>query len=360
MVRDKTLGHWTRFCDISGSSFVRRLRQGENMLSTTARDLHDWVTRSAVSNDGVRTILAEPVLDDGLRLSSRSLGWRGLGFDQYQIDPGSWASPENAGRHLIFLGLGQALIARDREEGLLEHELRPGSIVLCPAGSAIRWSARTRVRCCVLALDATLLDRVAAGIYGAAAGDFDLIPTEREYDFGIVGLAGILAEEAMRGVPGNNLYVNSLANILAVHLLRNYAKWLRNGPESESRTALERALSAPEPVQRAVVFIRQNHTRDVGLREIADAARMSSFHLARLFKERLGISPYQYLLHLRVQSAKSLLAAGAGMHSLAEVALAVGFSDQSHLTRHFKRVLGVTPGRAMNGVNVERAGLNER
>lgn len=328
------------------------------MLSTAARDLHDWVTRSAVSNDGIRTILAGPVLDESLRLSSRSLGWRGLGFAQYQIDPGSWAPPDNAGRHLIFLGLGQALIARDREEGPLEHELRPGSIVVCPAGSAIRWSARTRVRCCVLALDAALLDRVAAGTYGAAADDFDLIPTEAEYDFGIVGLSGILAEEAMRGAPGNNLYVNSLANILAVHLLRNYAKWVRNGPESESRTAFERTLSAPEPVQRAVVFIRQNHTRDIGLREIADAARVSPFHLAHLFKERLGVSPYQYLLHLRVQSAQSLLAAGAGMQSLADVALAVGFSDQSHLTRHFKRVLGVTPGRTMNGVNVVKTSLS--
>ena len=192
------------------------------MLSTTARDLHDWVTRSAVSNDGVRTILAgPPVLDDGLRLSSRSLGWRGLGFEQYQIEPGSWAPAGNAGRHLIFLGLGPALIARDGGEEPLEHEMRPGSIVVCPAGSVIRWSARTRVRCCVLVLDATLLDRAAAGIYGAAAGDFDLIPAVREYDFGIVGLSGVLAEEAMRGAQGNNLYVNSLANILAVHLLRN-------------------------------------------------------------------------------------------------------------------------------------------
>ena len=324
------------------------------MSSTTAPDLHDWVTRAAVSNDGVRTMLAGPVLErsDGLRLSSRSLGWRGLGFEQYQIEPGSWAPAGNAGRHLIFLGLGPALIARDGGEGPLEHDLRPGSIVICPAGSAIRWSARTRVRCCILALDATLLDRAAAGIFGAAAGDFDLIPAEREYDFGIVGLSGILAEEAMRGVPGNNLYVNSLANILAVHLLRDYVKWSRNGPESESRTAFERTLSAPEPVQRAVVFIRQHHTRDVGLREIADAARVNPLHLVRLFKARLGVSPYQYLLHLRVQSAQSLLAAGAGIQSLAEVALAVGFSDQSHLTRHFKRVLGVTPGRPANGVNV--------
>ncbi len=329
------------------------------MLSTTARDLHDWVTRSAVSNDGVRTILAgPPVLDDGLRLSSRSLGWRGLGFEQYQIEPGSWAPAGNADRHLIFLGLGPALITRDGGEGPLEHELRPGNIVVCPAGSVIRWSARTRVRCCVLALDATLLDSAAAGIYGAAAGDFALIPAEREYDFGIVGLSGVLAEEAMRGAPGNNLYVNSLANILAVHLLRNYAKWSRNGPENESRTAFERTLSAPEPVQRAVAFIRQNHTRNVGLREIADAARVSPFHLAHLFEERLGVSPYQYLLHLRVQSAQSLLAAGAAMQSLAEVALAVGFSDQSHLTRHFKRVLGVTPGSAMNGVNVVKTSLS--
>jgi AraC family transcriptional regulator len=79
------------------------------------------------------------------------------------------------------------------------------------------------------------------------------------------------------------------------------------------------------------------------LNDIAEAVHLSPFHVARLFKQALGVSPHQYLIQVRVNSARSLLSAGSGERSLAEVASAVGFADQSHLTRHFKRLLGVTP-----------------
>jgi AraC family transcriptional regulator len=81
----------------------------------------------------------------------------------------------------------------------------------------------------------------------------------------------------------------------------------------------------------------------VSLADIAGAAHLSPYHLTRVFKKATGISPHQYLVQVRVNSARSLLTAGAGDRSLAEIAAAVGFADQSHLTRHFKRMLGITP-----------------
>ena len=60
----------------------------------------------------------------------------------------------------------------------------------------------------------------------------------------------------------------------------------------------------------------------------------------------MGMSPHQYLVNVRVNSARALLTSGAGRRSLADVAAAVGFADQSHLTRQFKRVLGLTPKQA--------------
>ena len=56
-----------------------------------------------------------------------------------------------------------------------------------------------------------------------------------------------------------------------------------------------------------------------------------------------GVTPHQYLIGVRVNNARALLSAGAGKRSMADVAEAVGFADQSHLTRHVKRLLGVTP-----------------
>jgi AraC-like DNA-binding protein len=68
---------------------------------------------------------------------------------------------------------------------------------------------------------------------------------------------------------------------------------------------------------------------------------MSAFHLVRQFRRYYGVPPYRYLELVRVERAKLLLRSGA---RISHVAFATGFSDQSHLTRHFKRVLGVTPG----------------
>jgi AraC family transcriptional regulator len=93
-----------------------------------------------------------------------------------------------------------------------------------------------------------------------------------------------------------------------------------------------------------VQFIQERFSEDIALADIAAAARVSPYHLTRIFKQATGMSPHQYLIQVRVTNARALLMAGAGRRSVAEVADAVGFSDQSHLTRHMKRLLGVTPG----------------
>jgi transcriptional regulator GlxA family with amidase domain len=92
-----------------------------------------------------------------------------------------------------------------------------------------------------------------------------------------------------------------------------------------------------------VRFIREHYAEDVSLADIAKAADMSPFHLARVFKKSMGMAPHHYLVEVRVHSARALLSTGGDRPSLAEVATAVGFSDQSHLTRQFKRILGTTP-----------------
>ena len=90
-------------------------------------------------------------------------------------------------------------------------------------------------------------------------------------------------------------------------------------------------------------YIQENFAQEIGLADIANAARVSPYHLARLFKQVTGVTPHQYLIGVRVDNARALLSAGAGKRSIADIAEAVGFADQSHLTRHVKRLLGVTP-----------------
>src|SRR5581483_11556786 len=78
------------------------------------------------------------------------------------------------------------------------------------------------------------------------------------------------------------------------------------------------------------------------LEDMAAVARLSPYHFARQFKTATGLPPHQYVIARRVERAKQLLQGGD--LSLAEVAAHAGFSDQSQLSHHFKRLIGVTPG----------------
>jgi AraC-like DNA-binding protein len=298
------------------------------MAPNAVRDLYDWITGFGSLQERMRARLAKPAPDPRLaggRPSGARLGWRDLGFEQVEFAAGAALPAGKPDRHVVLLGLGSGRVAATQSGVSRAYEIRPGSVLLIPAAADGAWKAETALQCCLLFLDARVLARAAAASYQARPQDFEMTTAHVDYDFGVIGLAGVLTEEAMRGVRGNNLYVNSLAAHLAVHLLRHYAQWKRKEPAAERRTAFERALNAPEAVQRAVVHIRENHTRDIGAQEIADAAGENAFVLRRLFYETLGTEPGQYLLQLRMQSAESLIAAGA--KSLPEVARAVGFGS---------------------------------
>ncbi len=88
-------------------------------------------------------------------------------------------------------------------------------------------------------------------------------------------------------------------------------------------------------------------TENVSLDTLAREANISSFRLCRVFRRETGLSPHAYQILMRVRLAKSLLMKGM---PISQVAVEAGFFDQAHLTRHFKRVYGVTPGRYLGEV----------
>lgn len=102
-----------------------------------------------------------------------------------------------------------------------------------------------------------------------------------------------------------------------------------------------RSITLPNAVKIAREYLEAHAHENVSLDELASVGGISPFHLARMFRQQTGLPPHAYLTHLRINRAKKLLAFGT---PIAEVALAVGFSDQSHLTRWFKRIVGITPG----------------
>lgn len=97
-----------------------------------------------------------------------------------------------------------------------------------------------------------------------------------------------------------------------------------------------------EAVTRAREMIRERAAEPLTLTEMAAAAGLSRYHFIRVFQKATGLSPHAWLTQERVFRARAAIEGGA---PLAEAALASGFSDQSHMTRQFKSIIGTTPGR---------------
>jgi len=290
-----------------------------------------------------------------VRVSSRGLGWHALEFERHDYQPATCTLAHGSRQHLVLISLSTGRMVRESDGERAEHQLRPGCVAVVPAAMPISWIWPTRVSFCILRLKPEFVDAIARSAFGLRPGDYRLTLAERAHDTAIANIAGVLAREAMRAEPGGRLYAESLASMLAVHLLRRYAL-VSDGGAIDRRSAPHDVAAAdphdaedaaalhPRAVSDALAFIHANYAREVTLADMAQAVHLSPFHLTRVFKQCLGVSPHQYLIQVRVNSARWLLSAGSGERSLSEVATAVGFADQSHFTRHFKRATGTTPG----------------
>ncbi len=106
-------------------------------------------------------------------------------------------------------------------------------------------------------------------------------------------------------------------------------------------TTVQKAGNEKKAVQQAIRFIEEFFAQGVSLNELAQHVGLSPYYFLRVFCAEVGMPPYTYLESVRIRHAQRLIESGK---SLAEVAIEVGFSNQSHLTRSFKNIIGVTPG----------------
>jgi len=88
-------------------------------------------------------------------------------------------------------------------------------------------------------------------------------------------------------------------------------------------------------------YLDENYAQNISLAQLAEIAHLSPFHLLRSFRNQVSLPPHAYQIQVRILRAKQMLRAGM---PCADTAFTVGFADQSHFTKHFKRIVGVTPG----------------
>ncbi|MFM7427826.1 MAG: AraC family ligand binding domain-containing protein [Elainella sp.] len=120
---------------------------------------------------------------------------------------------------------------------------------------------------------------------------------------------------------------------------------------AEQRPWIKPVQTEALAIQQALDYLQAHYAQSVSLDQLAQIAQLKPLRLLRVFQRTVGLPPHAYLVQLRVAQAKQLLAQGA---PIAQVAYDTGFTDQSHLNRHFKRAMGVTPGQYAAGCEGRR------
>jgi AraC family transcriptional regulator len=270
-------------------------------------------------------------------VSSNRLGWVGLDAAHCGSEPAFERISPAIPHHRLVVNARPPEELELRFEGVKRHVPHSaGSITLVPAGSeALVRSSGHKDELHVF-LDQGLVTRVAEEEFGLDPARLTVHPLDGLDLPQLRSVMGAVELELTTGGAGGRLAAQSLANLLAVHLIRHILA--PRQPVRGSDGALPRGRL------RAVVEYIEEHL-DAGptLEQLAAVARLSPYHFARQFKAATGLPPHQHVIMRRVERAKHLLHAGTDL-SLAEVAAHAGFSDQSQFSHHFKRLAGVTPG----------------
>jgi AraC family transcriptional regulator len=263
---------------------------------------------------------------------NEQVNWSGISLEHCYYP--AFETPEyTAENHEICVYVGQPIIYTQTIQGKMRSQsCIYGDMIIYPAGLTQKLSWNKNAETIQLSLKPELLAQACQDCF--APEKIEIIPQFKLRDPLIQQLALTFLSELQHSSPDNSLYIDSLSNTLCLHLLRHYN--ISPTVVDDNYDGLPGFL-----LRRLVEYIEANLAQNLTLVDMAQVVNLSTSHLNRLFKQSQGISLYQYVIHCRIERAKQLLK--RQQLTIAEIATQVGFADQSHLTHHFKRYVGVTP-----------------
>ncbi len=268
-------------------------------------------------------------------LSSQAQGWEHILVEQCQ-PPAGEASCAYGDEHAIYLSLAPRPVRLLQiQEGKTYTGLYgKGDISITPAKTPFfaRWDSDDhylRIR-----ITSRFIQRVAREALAMNPDRLELLPEFRTRDPHLESIGMLLLAELKQENLGGRLYIDSLANVLAVHLLRQYAA-------AKPRLMIYEGGLPQRQLIQILDYINEHLDQDIKLADLAQLLGMSQFHLSHLFKQSIGTAPYQYLLQQRIERAKQLLKQTD--QSIMDIAFLCGFNSHSHLSKQFRQLTGMTP-----------------
>jgi AraC family transcriptional regulator len=292
----------------------------------------------SVTGNFVSPVQLSHQLNKTVMTSSRQLGWNGILVEQCHTSSNSSLEMKlpAVSDHWLNLPLGKPIsLIQKRDNRVHKSFVQKGDTILIPAGQPSYWCRNEGDICSPLHI--CLKPKSIAQIAEASEIDpkgIELVNCFAKQDLQLHHIAMLFLAELRSGGIMGQLYIESLTQALVIHLLRHYSNF------TPTITSENRNLTRTQ-LQEAIDYIHTNLDRDLSLSQIASIINISPTYFASLFKRATGTSPHQYVIQQRVEQAKLMLS--KTNLAIADIALQVGFSSQSHLTQQFKRVTGITP-----------------
>lgn len=265
-------------------------------------------------------------------ITSQQASWNDI-FLTYYHHPGRETCEHLMRQHVLEITDSDSWAKHERRLGgqFKAYRFGNGEIGFCPANTS-HWTVWDReFHFTLILFEPQMLERVA---HEFVNGDrLELIPRFQFFDPVIQQIGAALKADLQAGCPAGRLYGESFGAALAVHLLTTCCVFRQKIP------AYPDGLPKYK-LQQVTDYIQAYLDQDIKLADLANTVGMSQYYFCRLFKQSMSMAPHQYVIQQRVERAKQLLQQDL---SIADVAFQCGFAHQSHLSRHFRHLVGVSP-----------------
>ena len=284
----------------------------------------------AIAVDFSQSAATSKVIKRPNLLSSHQANWDGIYLEHHQHPPHE--TPEHYPlQHVIAIHAKHNATTERRLDGRWRQEqIKIGDICIVPAQTRHWVHSQGEQELILLSFESELLETVA--YESTQNNNIELLPHFAQSD-PLIYQIGLSLKKVLENDPvGSKFYAESLITGLAAHVIQFY---------TVQKSSLDLNVGDNFKIRQAIEYIHAHLNEDLSLDAIALTLGISKYHFCRLFKQSTGLTPWQYVIQLRITAAKKLLA--KPNLSIAQISRQLGYSTQGQFTNFFRKHTGFSP-----------------
>ncbi len=269
-----------------------------------------------------------------LTLDSTAHAWDGLTLKGYSYTDLEVEIPTMRDFMIVVYKGGVADMSRRSGGVWTSSRVEPSVVSILTRAEQSQWRWDNPINVSHMYLSHSAMAKMAGEVLERDIEDIEMYDLVRSEDKVLPSLQSMLENELKNDGFGGNLYVESLRNQLCIHVLRRFANVIFREQRAYGRLS-------PTQCRQITQYVEENIEHNITLEDLAKLTQLPVFSLIRKFQTEFHCPPHAYVMGQRLEHAKRMLVRST--IPLKVVAANCGFSDQSHMTRYFRRFLNMTP-----------------